>query len=58
MSNLSLDLRSHGFPERGLLLADEGGLDLGSDLGVVVLRFEELGRVEFESGTFLAREVS
>lgn len=58
MSDLSLHLRSHGFAERGLLLADEGGLDLGSDLGVVVLRFEELGRVGFESGTFLAREVS
>jgi hypothetical protein len=40
------------------LLAEEGGLDLGSDFGVVVLRFEELSRVGFESGTFLARKVS
>ena len=58
MSDLSLHFRSHGFPERGLLLADEGGLDLGSDFGVVLLRFEELGRVLFESEVFLARKVN
>jgi hypothetical protein len=57
MSNLSLDFCSHGFPERGLALADEGGLDFGSDLGVVLLRFEKLGGVVFESGAFLARKV-
>lgn len=39
------------------MLADEGGLDLGSDFCVVFLRFKELGRVGFESGTFLERKV-
>jgi hypothetical protein len=57
MFNLSLHLRGHGFPERGLLLAEESGLDLGSDFGVVILSFDELRRVGFESRAFLARKV-